>query len=79
MLTQGGRVLRVSREKSGKRPAVDLWFVLGLDDNAQATQAVTPPPGLSEANVEIVAVLTPDVAARWKLQHGEVRPPVSAP
>jgi len=78
VLARGGRVLRILTEKPGRGPAIDLWFVMGIDDSDQAARAVTH-SSLPEAKIEVVAVFAPDVPARWKLQDGEVRPPVPSP
>jgi len=71
---RGGRVLRIKVDRDSRGVVVDLWFVVGLDDDHEAAKAVAR-PHLSAAKIEIVGVLTADVAARWKLRHGEVRPP----
>jgi len=64
--------IRVDQDNRG---VVDLWFVVGLDDHDEAAQAVAR-PGLAPAEIEVVGVLTCDVAARWKLRQGEIRPPI---
>lgn len=72
---RGGRVLRIRVDQDSRGVVVDLWFVVGLDDDHEAAKAVSR-PDLAAAKIEIVGVLTSDVAARWKLRHGEVRPPM---
>jgi hypothetical protein len=74
---RGGRVARIFKDPCGHRPALDLWFVVGIDDDVGAVEALTNTDG-ADARIEIVGVLTPNVTARWNLRHGEIRPPVSA-
>ena len=71
---RGGRVLHI-RVDQDDRGVVDLWFVVGLDDDDEAAQAIAR-PSLAAAQIEVVGVLTYDVAARWRLRHGEIRPPM---
>ena len=62
-------------EKPGAEGRPSIYGLSWIDDSDQAARAVTH-SSLPEAKIEVVAVFAPDVAARWKLQNGEVRPPV---
>jgi hypothetical protein len=75
-MAQGGRVVRISIAQRGRGSPVDQWFIVGIDDDIEAAKAVAK-PNLADAKVEIMGVLTPDVAAQWNLRYGEVKP--SAP
>ena len=75
VLARGGRVQRILTEKPGAEGRPSIYGLSWIDDSDQAARAVTH-SSLPEAKIEVVAVFAPDVAARWKLQNGEVRPPV---
>ena len=54
---------------------VDQWFILGIDDDEQAKQAIAKLQAY--VRVEIIGTLTPTVAARWNLRQGKIKPAAS--
>jgi hypothetical protein len=71
---KGGRVVRIFVPRRGE--LVDQWFIVGIDDDEQAKQAIAKLQAY--VTVEIIGSLTPTVAARWNLRQGEIKPTAQA-
>ncbi|MGC1178742.1 MAG: hypothetical protein WA884_06885 [Methyloceanibacter sp.] len=66
-----GRVVRFLTKREGAANTLEQWFLVGIDDDEKAVEAV-PTQGADEV-VEVVGQITPGMASTWGLRDGEVR------
>ena len=71
---RGGRIVRIFVHRRDE--LVDQWFIVGIDDDEQAKEAIAKLQAY--VRVEIIATLSPTVVARWNLHQGEIKPAAQA-
>ena len=67
-----GRVVRFLTTHQVDYPTVEQWFLVGIDDDQKAIEAVSGDRSAGEI-VEIVGHITPTIAAQWNLRPGDIR------
>jgi len=68
-----GRVVRFLTKHQFDYSTVEQWFLVGIDDDQKAIEAVSKRERSADEIVEIVGHITPTIAAEWNLRTGEVR------
>jgi len=67
-----GRVVRVLSKPSGDGP-LEQFFIVGIDDNWKAKEAVSASQETAYGTMQIVAKIPPKMAANFGLRNNEVR------
>lgn len=68
-----GRVVRFMIKRSGPPNPLEQWFIVGIDDDQKAMEAVSAGQDATDEIVEIIGYITPANSSKWKLRDGEVR------
>ena len=68
----GGRVVRVLRKPSGDGP-LEQFFIVGIDDNWKAKEAVSASHETAYGMMQIVGKISPKMAENFGLWNNEVR------
>ncbi|MBK5199111.1 MAG: hypothetical protein JJE37_12670 [Methyloceanibacter sp.] len=68
-----GRVVRFLTKHSADSQFVEQWFLVGIDDDERAIEAVSMREPSEDKVVEVVGVITPPVSSKCRLTAGEVR------
>ena len=68
----GGRVVRVLSKSSGDGP-LEQFFIVGIDDNWKAKEAVSASQETAYETMQIVGKIPPKMAANFGLRNDEVR------
>jgi hypothetical protein len=67
-----GRVVRVLSKPSGDG-SLEQFFIVGIDDNWKAKEAVSASQETAYGTMQIVAKIPPKMAANFGLRNDEVR------
>jgi hypothetical protein len=68
-----GRIVRFLTKHELGSPSVEQWFLVGIDDDQRAIDAVSMRRRSEDEIVEVVGLITPALASQWGLSAGEVR------
>jgi hypothetical protein len=68
----GGRVVRVLSKPSGDGP-LEQFFIVGIDDNCKAKEAVSASQEAAYLTMQIVGTIPPKMATNFGLRNDEVR------
>jgi hypothetical protein len=68
-----GRVVRFLTKHEISSRSVEQWFLVGIDDDQKAVEAVSKREQLEDEVIEVAGVITPALASQWGLKVGEVR------
>jgi hypothetical protein len=68
-----GRVVRFSMKHELSERSLEQWFLVGIDDDQKAMDVVCKRERLEDEVIEVVGVITPELASQWGLRQGEVR------
>ena len=68
----GGRVVRVVRKPGGDGP-LEQFFIVGIDDNWKAKEAVSVSQETAYGKIQIIGKILPKMAVNLGLRDDEVR------
>ena len=69
----GGRIVRLlTKHEAGDR-YIEQWFLVGVDDDEKALNALSKHTRSEEQVVEVAGIITTALASRWNLRAAEVR------
>jgi hypothetical protein len=73
-LKTDGRVVRLlTKHHAAEEPAIEQWFLVAIDDDARAKEAVSSASHGSDAVTEVVGTIPAKSLADWGITDGEVR------